>query len=201
MADLAATVVWQVQNGGDDEAGQERQGQVMSDTVLETRNLTKYFGKKPALDHLNLTVERGCIYGLLGRNGAGKTTAIELLLGLISPTSGSSSMLGCGFTGPDARGATEDRLRQRGPQALSLDAHRPIGRLPAGVFSGPVGCKTLRPDAGLFRPLAEAEDQAPFQRPACAGIACRCITSDPGPKAAEPTRRTSPPSAGSTTMW
>ena len=67
----------------------------MSDIVLETENLTKYYGKRLALDHLNLRVPRGCIYGLLGRNGAGKTTAIKLLLGLLRPTAGRASLLGC----------------------------------------------------------------------------------------------------------
>ena len=67
----------------------------MNDIVIETRNLTKYFHKTLALDHLNLQVPRGCIYGLLGRNGAGKTTAIKLMLGLLGPTTGTSTVLGC----------------------------------------------------------------------------------------------------------
>ena len=68
----------------------------MNDIVLETENLTKYYGDTLALDHLNLRVPRGCIYGFLGRNGAGKTTAIKLMLGLLTPTAGSSKLLGCG---------------------------------------------------------------------------------------------------------
>ncbi len=67
----------------------------MSDIVLEIEGLTKYFGKKPAVDHLNLRVPQGSIYGLLGRNGAGKTTAVKLILGLLHPTAGSSKLLGC----------------------------------------------------------------------------------------------------------
>jgi ABC-2 type transport system ATP-binding protein len=67
----------------------------MNDIVIEVKNLTKYFGKTLALDHLNLQVPRGCIYGLLGRNGAGKTTAIKLMLGLLRPTTGSAKVLGC----------------------------------------------------------------------------------------------------------
>ena len=62
----------------------------MNDIVLETCDLTKYYGRMLALDHLNLRIPRGCIYGLLGRNGAGKTTAIKLLLGLLRPTAGGS---------------------------------------------------------------------------------------------------------------
>ncbi len=67
----------------------------MNDIVIEATDLTKYFHKTLALDHLNLQVPRGCIYGLLGRNGAGKTTAIKLMLGLLRPTTGTATVLGC----------------------------------------------------------------------------------------------------------
>ena len=67
----------------------------MTDTVLQTNGLTKYYGKDLALDHLDLNILRGCICGFIGRNGAGKTTAIKLLLGLLKPTAGSSNLLGC----------------------------------------------------------------------------------------------------------
>ena len=67
----------------------------MTDSVLQTNGLTKYYGKDLALDHLDLNIPRGCICGFMGRNGAGKTTAIKLLLGLLKPTAGSASLLGC----------------------------------------------------------------------------------------------------------
>jgi len=67
----------------------------MTETVLESQSLTKYFGKTVAVDHLNLEIPRGCICGFVGRNGAGKTTAIKLMLGLLKPTIGSSKLLGC----------------------------------------------------------------------------------------------------------
>ena len=67
----------------------------MSEIALQTDKLTKYFGRSAAVDHLDLRVPRGCVYGLLGRNGAGKTTAIKLMLGLLTPTAGSSKLLGC----------------------------------------------------------------------------------------------------------
>jgi ABC-2 type transport system ATP-binding protein len=63
--------------------------------VVRAENLSKYFGGKCAVDHLNLSIPKGCICGLLGRNGAGKTTAIRMLLGFLEPTAGSSSLLGC----------------------------------------------------------------------------------------------------------
>jgi ABC-2 type transport system ATP-binding protein len=79
----------------------------MAEIVLETKGLTKYYGARPALDHLDLRIRRGCICGFLGRNGAGKTTAIKMLLGLLTPTAGSSSLLGCDST------ALTPAIRQR----------------------------------------------------------------------------------------
>ncbi|MCH8217560.1 MAG: ABC transporter ATP-binding protein [Planctomycetes bacterium] len=67
----------------------------MNEIVLETRGLTKYFGPSPALDHLSVKIPKGTVCGFLGRNGAGKTTAIRLMLGLLQPTAGSASLLGC----------------------------------------------------------------------------------------------------------
>lgn len=63
-------------------------------TIIEAKGLTKEYGNKAALDHLDLTVKKGDILGYLGPNGAGKTTTIRLLLGLIKPTSGSVTVMG-----------------------------------------------------------------------------------------------------------
>jgi len=66
----------------------------MSEPVIQLHNVRKSFGKQPVLRGMNLTVERGQIFALLGRNGAGKTTAIRLLLGLIARDGGAISVLG-----------------------------------------------------------------------------------------------------------
>jgi ABC-2 type transport system ATP-binding protein len=66
----------------------------VTDAVIETRDLTKDYGGFRALDGLSLAVPRGAVFGLLGRNGAGKTTAIRLLMGLLRPTRGESKVLG-----------------------------------------------------------------------------------------------------------
>ena len=73
----------------------------MAEIVLETTGLTKYYGGRLAVDHLDLKVPRGCICGFLGRNGAGKTTVIKMLLGLLEPTAGSARLLGCDNTVKD----------------------------------------------------------------------------------------------------
>lgn len=62
--------------------------------AIKTTSLTKRYGTKLALDELNLTVHDGELFGLLGVNGAGKTTAIKLLSCLMSPTSGSATVYG-----------------------------------------------------------------------------------------------------------
>jgi ABC-2 type transport system ATP-binding protein len=56
--------------------------------MIETKNLTKKFGKIKAVDGIALSVQKGEIYGFLGLNGAGKTTTIRMMLGMIRPTSG-----------------------------------------------------------------------------------------------------------------
>jgi ABC-2 type transport system ATP-binding protein len=62
--------------------------------VIEIDHLVKRFGSFTAVDDLNLVVEEGEVFGLLGSNGAGKTTAIRMLCGLLTPTSGMARVLG-----------------------------------------------------------------------------------------------------------
>lgn len=62
--------------------------------AIETIELTKRYGKRLAVDQLNLTVGKGEVFGFLGPNGAGKTTTIAMLLGLVKPTKGRAIVLG-----------------------------------------------------------------------------------------------------------
>ncbi len=57
-------------------------------TILEVRNLTKNFGKLIAVDHLNFSIKRGNVYGLLGPNGSGKSTSLGMILNVINKTQG-----------------------------------------------------------------------------------------------------------------
>ena len=66
----------------------------MGDLVIETKGLTKRFPKKLAVDHVDMHVKKGDIYGLIGKNGAGKTTAMKMILGIIAPTEGTISLFG-----------------------------------------------------------------------------------------------------------
>jgi ABC-2 type transport system ATP-binding protein len=87
----------------------------MSESVIETKDLTKKYGSFTAVDALNLSVKQGEVFGLLGPNGAGKTTTILMLLGLTESTSGEVRVLGF------------DPARQ----PLSVKAH--VGYLPDEV--------------------------------------------------------------------
>ncbi len=62
--------------------------------VIETKKLTKYYGKSRGIIDLDLSIREGDIYGFIGPNGAGKSTTIRSLLGLIKPTSGNGTVLG-----------------------------------------------------------------------------------------------------------
>ncbi|MFM7518321.1 MAG: ABC transporter ATP-binding protein [Pirellula sp.] len=66
----------------------------MSETVVETKNLSKRYGAFTALNDLSIHVDRGQILGFIGPNGAGKTTTIKILVGLSKPTSGSATIAG-----------------------------------------------------------------------------------------------------------
>ncbi len=84
--------------------------------VIETNDLTKYYGKARGIINVNFSVEQGEIFGFIGPNGAGKSTTIRTLLSLIYPTSGSATIFGkdCVKFGPE--------LRQR------------VGYLPSEIF-------------------------------------------------------------------
>lgn len=66
----------------------------MSEIVISVRNLTKKFGRFTAVDNISFDVKKGEIFGFLGANGAGKTTAMRMLCGLSFPTSGNGSVAG-----------------------------------------------------------------------------------------------------------
>lgn len=62
--------------------------------ILSTENLTKIYGTHRAADQINIHVKEGEVYGLIGRNGAGKTTILKMICGLTTPTSGSFTFMG-----------------------------------------------------------------------------------------------------------
>jgi len=74
----------------------------MTELVVETHALTKQFGRRTAVDALDLVVPRGVVAGFIGANGAGKTTTLRMLLGLVRPTSGTATVLGRDLSDPSS---------------------------------------------------------------------------------------------------
>lgn len=86
----------------------ERAGEAVAppdgpEPVIATEGLTRYFGRRAACERLTLSVPRGGAYGLLGRNGAGKSTFVRLLLGMIRPSAGWARIWGLPAGDPRAR--------------------------------------------------------------------------------------------------
>ena len=79
----------------------------MAESVLVTRDLTKRYGQAAAVNSVNLNVEKGQIYGLVGRNGAGKTTIIRMISGQTVPSGGELELFGA--TAP----AEQNKMRRR----------------------------------------------------------------------------------------
>ena len=75
----------------------------MNKYIIETKNLTKKYGSQKSVADLNIHVQKGRIYGLLGRNGAGKTTTMKMLLGLTKPTSGEVKIWGKSLQGNEKK--------------------------------------------------------------------------------------------------
>ena len=86
-----------------------------SANAIETRALTKRFGDIVAVDALDLDLQPGRIYGLLGPNGSGKTTLIRCLVGLARPTPGEAHVLGVKM--PNRDGFVPDTRPDVGPTA------------------------------------------------------------------------------------
>ncbi len=101
--------------------------------AIETKDLTKRYGRLVAVDRLNLVVERGEVFGILGPNGSGKTTTILMLLGLTDPSAGTVRVLG------------------RDPVREPLSVKRRVGYLPdtVGFYDELSGRENLRYTAAL----------------------------------------------------
>jgi ABC-2 type transport system ATP-binding protein len=123
--------------------------------VISTRGLTRYFGKRCAVQDLTLDVPRGCVFAFLGRNGSGKSTTIRMLLGLLRPDRGTASVLGC-----DSRQLTPELRARIGylteeHQLYGWMTVRQAGEFQAAfysrwdekVFRGVIGHFGLKPEA------------------------------------------------------
>lgn len=71
------------------------------ESILQTRELTKRYRANTVVDRVHMTIEKGDIYGFVGENGAGKTTIIRMISGLVTPTSGGFSLFGTDSASPE----------------------------------------------------------------------------------------------------
>ena len=127
----------------------------MSEAAIRTTSLTRDFGNVRAVDALTLEVPPGIIFGVLGANGAGKTTTINLLLGLLEPTSGNAQVLG--FDTRTQGGAIRERtgalleysgLYERLTAEDNLDFYGRVWHLPAAERQARI--KQLLTHVGLY---------------------------------------------------
>ncbi|MCD6354683.1 MAG: ABC transporter ATP-binding protein [Prolixibacteraceae bacterium] len=117
----------------------------MADSIIQLIDLTKKYGDFTAVDHLNLTIEKGEIFGLHGPNGAGKSTTILMMLGLTEPTSGEVRVCGINST------------------TNPIEVKRKVGYLPedVGFYDERTGLENLIYTARLNRlPEQEAKKRA-----------------------------------------
>ena len=115
-----------------------------NDFVIKTSELSKRYGKTPAVNGLGLSVRRGEVYGFLGPNGAGKTTTLRMLLGLIKPSSGSAAVLGKDPGEPEAPEPGGRPGRVGGLLSLYVGPGEPPGRSPSLWRGGYQGDASVR---------------------------------------------------------
>jgi ABC-type multidrug transport system ATPase subunit len=127
-------------------------GSPESGLAVETSGLTKRFGAQTVVDAVDMAVPYGSVYGFLGPNGSGKTTTIRILLGLVSPTAGSRSLLGLPI--PDSATDALHRVGSlvEGPAFHPyLSARANLRRLDAADRLADPGTSARRIDAALDR--------------------------------------------------
>nr|BAL59726.1 ABC transport system protein [Candidatus Acetothermum autotrophicum] len=134
----------------------------MNDIVIETQDLTKRYGDVIAVDHLNLKIHVGEIFGVLGPNGSGKTTTILMLLGLTEPSEGWARVLGF------------DPMRQ------PLEVKSRVGYLPdqVGFYDDLTARENLAYTAklnGLARPVAQRRIHDALERMGLIDVADRRV--------------------------
>ncbi|HEY9497358.1 MAG TPA: ABC transporter ATP-binding protein [Intrasporangium sp.] len=120
--------------------------------ALETRGLTKFFHGRAAVDGIDLAVPTGSVYGFLGPNGSGKTTTIRMLLSLVRPSAGTSSVLGQPMPGGALQVLPRVGSLVEGPAFHPyLSGRRNLERLDAADLTADPGTSGNRIEAALDR--------------------------------------------------
>ena len=147
--------------------------------VIVTRRLTKYYHGRPAVDGLDLRVPQGCVYGFLGRNGAGKSTAIKMLLGMVHPDYGQAEFLGEAASALRPGTRAQDRVPCRGTSAVSRDDRSAKPSVSPARSIPELERPALGADPRPLRGFRPAEDPAAVQRPAGQVSLALAVASDP----------------------
>ena len=150
--------------------------------AVRTEDLTKHFGKRTAVDRLNIEVKTGEIYALLGTNGAGKTTVIKMLCCLLQPTSGKAFVNG--FDTHEQPGKIKEIIGVS-PQETAIAGHLTSVenlRLMGGVFG--LSSSESKKRANELMELLEIEDRKDQARKLSGGLQRRlsiamALMSDP----------------------
>lgn len=131
----------------------------MSAPVVVAEGLTRRFGDKIAVDALDLAIEPGVIYGFLGPNGCGKTTAMRMLTGLLTPSAGRARVLGVTLPGP-----AEALKRRIGYMTQSFSHYRDLSVMENLTFTAEVYGLRGREGRARIAELAHAYDLAGIGR-------------------------------------
>ena len=127
----------------------------MSESAILVRDLTRRFGAFTAVDRINFEVERGEIFGFLGANGAGKSTAIRMMCGLLKPTSGTAVV-----DGVDVSRDPEDVKRRIGYMSQKFSLYEALTVEQNIRFFGALYGLNDEQIARRFVALAECEDKS-----------------------------------------
>ena len=121
--------------------------------MIQTQGLCKTYGAFQAVDHLDLTVAPGQVYGFLGPNGAGKTTTIKMLTGLLSPTQGSIRLCGIELAADPRRAKALTGYVPDRPELFPYLSSRETLRLVAGLYGLDLAAASRRGE-GLLEAFA-----------------------------------------------
>jgi len=126
---------------------------------IQAKNLTRKFGALTAVDHLNLEVAKGEVFGLVGPDGAGKTTTLRMMCGLVDPTEGSATV--CGLDVPSQLDQLKDRV---GYMAQRFGLYTDLSVEENMIFYADLFGVTGSERAGLMASLLKTTRMEPFRK-------------------------------------
>jgi ABC-type multidrug transport system ATPase subunit len=148
--------------------------------AIDVHGLTKRYGEKTVVDHVDIAVEEGRICGFLGPNGSGKTTTLRMLCGLLTPDDGSGTCLGF-----DLRTQAAEIKRRTGYMTQKFSLYEDLTIAENLEFAARIHGLDRRPERvntaldRLGRYPAAGSNGWPWPSPPCTSPSCCCSTSPP----------------------